>query len=376
MADDYYKILGIEKSASDEDVKKAYRKLAHQYHPDRPSGDEKKFKKLNEAYQILSSKEKRSQYDQYCRVFEGGSGGAGGFDFGGFSSGGGPASGWEFGFDPHSFSTEGEGLGDIFDAFFEGMGVRKKKKTYKRGSDVELVQEITLEDSFSGITKKVALPIAIQCETCGGKGHDEAAGFSNCSVCDGQGEIRETRNTFFGNFSQVRTCEKCWGTGQIPKKICKDCSGTGRKKGERSIGFEIVQGISDGQIIKIVGAGEAGERGAAAGDLYVRIKIKPHSVFERQGDDLFIKKEVGFFDVLLNKPIEIKTIGGEKLNVEIPAGFNLREKLRMAGQGMPKFGAGILQSKRGDLYIIFNVKTPGKLSVKAKKILEDLGREL
>ena len=367
--DDYYKILGIEKSASDEDVKKAYRKLAHQYHPDRPEGDEKKFKKINEAYQILSSKEKRSQYDQYGRVFDGASGGAGGFGFQGFPDG------FEFGFDPRNFSS-GEGFGDIFDAFFEGMGVRKKKKSYKRGSDIELTQEITLEDSFAGITKKVAIPIFIKCEVCGGKGHDEVAGFSQCSVCDGQGEIRETRNTFFGNFSQVKTCEKCWGVGQIPKKICRSCAGTGRKKGEREISFEIVPGISDGQIIKIVGAGEAGERGAAAGDLYVRIKIRPHPVFERQGDDLFVKKEVGFVDIWLNKPIEIKTIGGGKLNVEIPAGFNLRENLRVPGQGMPKFGAGILQSKRGDLYIIFDVKTPGKLSVKAKKILEDLGREM
>ena len=299
--DDYYKILEINKNASEEEVKKAYRRLAHQHHPDRPGGNAEKFKKINEAYQILSNKEKRTQYDRFGKTF---------------SAEGGSPFGWEFGFDPGNFEDLG-GIGEIFDAFFEGMGVKRRKKTYNRGSDVEVIQEITLEDAFNGLAKKVSLPFLVKCEVCAGQGFDEAAGVKPCGACDGQGEIRESRNTFFGNFSQVKNCAKCWGTGKIPEKICRHCSGGGRIKGSKEVNFSIIPGISDGQIIKIAGAGEAGERGAAPGDIYVRIKVKPHPVFKRYGDDLLMEKEIGLIEVLLKKSIEIKTISGNKIKTEI-----------------------------------------------------------
>lgn len=364
MSDDYYKILGITKTASDEEVKKAFRKLAHQHHPDRAGGNAEKFKKINEAYQILSDKQKRSQYDRFGRVFEGGpSAGSGQNPFG------------DFGFDASNFGDFGN-IGDVFDAFFEGLGVKRKKKTYNRGSDIELLTEITLEESYFGASKKIPIRVMVKCEECGGRGFDEASGIVQCGVCGGEGEIRESRNTFFGSFSQIKPCNKCWGTGQIPKKICHHCSGIGRTQGSREVVFEIVPGISDGQIIKIAGAGEAGERGAAMGDLYIRIKIKPHSVFQREGDNLVIKKEIPLLDIVLNKPIKIKTISGKEISVEIPVDFSLRDRLQVAGEGMPRFGAGILQAKRGDLYIILDVKTPKKLSAKAKKLLEDLETEI
>lgn len=360
---DYYKILGINKGASEEDIKKAFRKLAHKYHPDKSGGDEKKFKEINEAYQVLSNREKRAQYDRYGRVFEGA--GAGGFEGSPFGEG------FGFEFDPSAFG-DFSNLGDIFDAFFEGMGVKQKRRKYNRGADIEIFQEITIEEAFYGITKDVKFSIKVKCEKCGGNGYDIKAGLEKCLTCGGQGEIKESRKTFFGDFTQVRACNKCFGAGQVPKKVCDKCNGTGRISGERSVKLEILPGIQNGQIIKINGAGEAGERGAEGGDLYIRIKVKPHNIFERIGDDLLIRKEVNLIDLLMDKKLEISTITGSKLKIEVPAEFNLKKDLRISGEGMPYFGG----RGRGDLVVEFIVKTPKKLSAKAKKILEDFEKEI
>ena len=239
---DYYKILGINKSASDEEIKKAYRKLAHQHHPDKTGGDDKKFKEINEAYQILSNGEKRAQYDRFGRVFSGQPGG--GFDF----SGGPGFGGFSFDFGGEGFDSSN--LGDFFDAFFEGLGVKQKRRTYRRGSDMKIAVELTLEEEFRGGKRNIGIESLVYCEKCGGKGHDPKAGFVKCASCDGRGEIRETRDTFFGNFSQVRACEKCRGTGQTPNKICRSCDGGGRARGARNIEINIFPGIDNGQIIK------------------------------------------------------------------------------------------------------------------------------
>ncbi|MEE8131637.1 MAG: DnaJ C-terminal domain-containing protein [Candidatus Paceibacterota bacterium] len=360
---DYYKILGINKSASESEIKKAYRQLAHKYHPDKNSGDDKKFKEINEAYQVLSNKDKRAQYDQFGRVFS-----AGENPFGGFSAGGGSAFGGDF--DPRIF--EGSDFGDIFDVLFEGLGFKQKRKTYHRGSDIEIIQEITLEEAFKGVEKNIEYKIAVHCQKCQGLGYDEKSKFSQCSVCAGQGEIKETRNTFFGSFVQVKKCSKCFGSGQIPDKICGICYGTGKVNGERQIKLEIRKGIGNGQIIKVKGAGEVGERGAGEGDLYVRIRIRPHPVFERRGSDFRVKKEINIVDILLGKKIEIPTISGNKIKVEIPTGFDLKQDLIIPGEGMLSFnGFG-----RGNLIVEFKIKTPKKLSNKAKKLLEELDREI
>lgn len=362
---DYYKILGIEKNASEEDIKKAYRKLAHQYHPDKASGNAEKFKEINEAYQVLSNKDKRAQYDRFGRVFSSGGGSA--------SGGNGPfGNGFEFGFgfDPSNLEDLG-GISDIFDAFFEGLGVRKRK-SYHRGSDVEFVQELTLEEAFRGAEKKIKTRFFIPCGQCNALGYFSDAGTAECATCSGRGEIKESRSTFFGSFSQVRTCPKCSGTGQIPNKICSICKGVGRLMAQKELTMEITPGVSDGQLIKLPKAGEAGERGAEAGDLYVRIRIEPHKIFSRESDDLSVKKEVNLLDILLGIKIEVPTIGGNKIYVEIPANFNFKEKLKISGEGMIKFGG----MGRGDLYLELETKTPKKLSAKAKKILEDLKREL
>ena len=361
---DYYKILGINKNASEEEIKKAYRKLAHQYHPDRPSGNEKKFKEINEAYQTLSNKQKRAQYDRFGHVFtssgpttqDRGGFGTSGQGFGGFGA-------WE---DIADWS-------DIFETIFDQFNSRYRQ-TYTHGSDIELLQELTLEEVFHGLKKTVSFETHVVCDVCKGIGHDKSKGFTICSICNGQGKVREQQQTFFGNFSQVKNCHQCKGRGQIPNKQCSDCSGSGRILKKRKVLVEIASGIDNGQIIKIKGAGEAGEQGGRIGDLYIIIRIKPHAIFKRQGNDLFMAKEIKFTDALLSKVIEGQDIGGKKFEINIPAGFNLKEKLKISSRGMPYFGS--LIGKRGDLYIDFNLKTPEKLSPKAKKLIEELDKEL
>ncbi|MEK9154728.1 MAG: DnaJ C-terminal domain-containing protein [Patescibacteria group bacterium] len=365
---DYYKILDINKSASEEEIKKAFRKLAHKYHPDKSGGDEKKFKEINEAYQVLSNKEKKAQYDKYGKVFEGTAGpGAGGFDFSQkpFSSG------FGFEFDSTAFGDMAD-LGDIFDAFFEGMGVKQKRKTYRRGADIEIVQEITLEEAYYGTIKELRYRTEIKCDKCEGRGYDVKAGLEKCLTCGGQGEIKESRKTFFGDFTQVRQCKECFGTGQIPKKTCEKCRGLGKVGGERVIKLEILPGVQSDQIIHIKAAGEAGERGAEGGDLYVRIRVKPHLIFKREFNDLYIKKEVDLLDVLLGSKIELPTISGKKISMEIPHDFDLHHNLKIPNEGMLHFGG----KDRGSLIVEMSIKTPKKISSKVKDLLEELKKEL
>ncbi len=369
---DYYKILGISKAATDDEVKKAFHKLAHKYHPDK-GGDEKKFKEINEAYQILSNKEKRTQYDRFGTVFEGGQGASGAHGAGPFGGGFGFGKEWPFGevrFDMNS--EDGVDLGDIFDAFFEGLGVKQKRRTYERGADIQVSIELSLEEAFHGVEKTLRYHAHVRCAKCEGNGHDPKAGYNKCTACGGQGEIKESRNSFFGNFVQIKNCKECNGLGQIPKKICEECKGGGRIAQEKIIKVEIRPGISEGQIIKIKAAGDAGEHGTESGDLYVLIKIKLHALFERRGNDLMVRKEVNVIHLLLGKKIEIPTIAGNKIQIEVPIDFALKDHFRIHGEGMPYFGA----AGRGDLVVEFKVKTPKKLSPKAKKILEELDKEV
>lgn len=361
---DYYTILGVDRAASVEDIKRAYRKLAHQHHPDKNGGDDKKFKEINEAYQVLSNQEKRVQYDRFGRTFDGQGGspfGQGGNPFGG---------GFEFGFDPRAFDEMG-GLNDIFDMFFESMGV-KRRKTYERGADKELAIELTLEEAFKGATKAMAIETFVACDTCKGRGSDASAGVEKCEMCDGRGEIRENKSTFFGNFTQVRACAKCRATGEISKKICAACKGEGRVRGKREVSFKVVPGIADGQIVKLSGVGDAGERGGGQGDVYVRIRVAPHPVFQRRGNDLVVKKAVKITDILLGKKIDVPTLSGKEVKIVLPGGFRLGDQVRVSGEGMPVFGT----LQRGNLYVILDITTPKKLSSKAKTLLEELDGEL
>ena len=357
MSKDYYQVLGVSKGASEEEIKKAYRRLAHKHHPDRRDGDEKKFKEINEAYQTLSNKQKRQQYDQFGQSFDGG---AGGFSGGPFSAGG------------FNVNMDDLGdLGDIFESFFGG-GARGRRRTYTHGNDLQILQEITLEEASSGISKEIQYSSFDKCTTCSGLGHDKEAGTKKCEKCDGKGEIKEVRKSFFGSFQQVRGCDKCRATGQIPNKVCQSCKGDGRVSAIRKIKVDIAPGVGDGQLIKVSGAGEAGEHDASPGDLYIQIRVKPHKDFKRQGDDLFITKTVNLLDILLEKPIQIPTIDGKGTTLKIPADTNLNESIKVPAKGMPHLhGSG-----SGSLYVSLNVKSPGKISTKAKKILQDLDKEV
>lgn len=374
---DYYKILGVDRNASEEEIKKAFYRLAHEYHPHKAGKDEKKFKELNEkfkeineAYQVLSNKEKRAQYDHFGQVFEGAPAGAGEWPFG-FEQGFGPSAGG-FGFDFEEGLGDLGDLGEFLDSFFEGFGTRQRRRTYKRGSDVELIQEITLEEAFKGARKHLEYQILIACDKCQGIGYDKREGVATCPTCAGRGEIREDRRTFFGSFSQNKVCPECAGFGEVPNKICSGCRGSGRRAGMRKVDIDIIPGVADGQIIKVKGMAEAGERGSESGDLYVRIKEKPHSFFRREGDDLCSSQELKLTEALLGKKIKIQDLNGELLTIELPAGFNFKEKLKISGKGMPYLhGLG-----RGNLYLEFELKLPKKLSEKAKKIIEDLDKEI
>ncbi|HXF44353.1 MAG TPA: molecular chaperone DnaJ [Candidatus Paceibacterota bacterium] len=366
--EDYYKILGVRKEASEDEIKKAFRRLAHKYHPDKAGGDEEKFKKINEAYQVLSNKDKRAQYDRFGRVFDAGGGNYGGDGFSGGGFGGFPGFNWDVNFGDDSFD-----LGDVFESFFGQFRGGVRRQTYTYGSDVELREEITLEEAFSGMKKKVSFMTKVSCGECGGLGYDKAKGFVTCTTCQGRGEIREQKKTFFGNFAQVRACPVCFGRGEVPRKPCTICGGTGRISGRREVTVSVSPGIEDGQIIKITGAGEAGERGGKSGDLYILVKVKPHPDFLRQKNDLYTTLEVRLADAFLGREIKIKDISGEHFKVKIPAGFDFKDKLRVPGRGMPIFGA---PSRRGDLYVSFTLRTPKNLSYKAKKILEELDGEL
>jgi molecular chaperone DnaJ len=371
MSKDFYKILGVQKDASEEEIKKAFRKLAHAHHPDKKGGNEAKFKEVNEAYQVLSNKEKRSQYDQFGQTFEngmpgGGAGFPGGFrweDFAGAQGG----QGFNVNFDGGDF-------GDIFESIFEQFGGRPRK-TYARGGDLEAHEELTLEEAFTGVKRQLKVRTYIPCGTCAGQGYDAEKGLSKCTTCGGQGKVREERRTFFGNFSQVTACPTCEGRGEVPKAPCAACGGKGRVMGTREVEVALAAGVEDGQVVKLAGQGEAGERGAGSGDLYIAVRVKPHKTFERAKADLYMKYETRLTDALLSKEIHLKDIAGEEFAVRIPEGFSVTEKFKVSGRGMPRFGSFGMQS-RGDLYILFDLKTPKHLSSKAKKALEELEGEM
>ncbi len=364
MNKDYYKILGVAKNAPEEEIKKAYRKLAHQHHPDKKGGNAEEFKAINEAYQVLSNKEKRAQYDKFGRVFDGSQGPQQGGQnpFSGF--------GFDVNFDPGMF--EGMEGSDIFEAFFEGMGIKNRRRTYERGADLEFTVSITLEEAFSGVAKTIPTSRFTACKDCAGLGSDQKAGTTQCAICSGQGEVRETRRGFFGNSVHVKQCSTCMGTGTIPNKKCTTCAGDGRVKEKTQISFTVMAGIEDGQIIKISGAGDKGARGAAAGDAYVRIGVEKNKTFERRGADLITKKEVSAIDILMSKKLDITSIGNDTYSFDIPESAPISDAIRIAGAGMPRLGS----RTRGDLYVKLIIVKPKKISTKAKGLLEDLKREL
>ncbi|MBI2449981.1 MAG: molecular chaperone DnaJ [Candidatus Nealsonbacteria bacterium] len=367
MAKDYYQILGIQKNANQEEIKRAYRKLAHQYHPDK-GGDAEKFKEVSEAYRVLSDSEKRNQYDQFGRVFEGGQ--APGWDFPG-------QGGQGFGFDFESMKDRfGEDfdemdLGDIFGEMF-GFGMRSGgKKDLKRGKDIEIEMEIPLEATLNERKEEISLYKQVVCSRCQGKGAEPGTSVNECFSCRGTGEVQQIRKTMFGTVTRYAVCPECGGEGYRPAKPCNVCKGEGRVKGDDKIKISIPAGVDTNQVIKVGGGGEAGRKGGKAGDLYVRIFVKKHTIFERKGDDLYLSREISFSQAGLGDEVEVPALEGTKILLKVPEGAESGKILRISGKGIPHFqGYG-----RGDMYVELIIKTPKKLTKKQKELLERLKEE-
>lgn len=352
MAKNYYDILGVDKKATKDDIKKAFRKLAQKHHPDK-GGDEAKFKEITEAYSTLSDERKRKEYDNYGQTFAGGQGPYGGFDpsqFGGFGAGG-----VEF-----DLSDLFGGFGDIFG----GAGGRRAK----RGRDISIDIEVTFKESIQGVKRSVLVSKVGKCDICDGKGAKPGTEMKVCSVCNGAGRVHETRNSPLGSFTSVRACSECDGQGQIPKEVCKECSGRGVLRKEQELNIDIPAGIENGEMIRMPGQGEA-IKGGASGDLYVKVHVKPHPTFRKEGANLVMDMPVKLTDALLGTTVSITTIDDSTLDVKIPQMTKTEELLRIRGKGV-KYSDGA-----GDLLIRVSTTMPKKLSTKAKKAIEELKNE-
>ena len=354
---DYYEVLGVARDAGEDDLKKAYRKLAMQWHPDRNQGNaeaEAKFKELNEAYDVLKDAEKRAAYDRFGHAaFEqGGPGGGGGF------GGGGP-----FG---------GGGFEDIFEEMFGrfGGGGRGQRAAAGRGADLRTQVEVSLEEAFAGAKKTIRFATSVSCEACKGVGAEggAASGVQTCGTCQGNGKIRAQQ----GFFLVERTCPTCGGAGRSIKNPCKICRGAGRVQRERSLNVSVPAGVDDGTRIRLTGEGEAGQRGAPAGDLYVDIAVRPHPIFQRDGANILVRVPLRMTQAAMGGHVEVPSIDGGRSKVTIPAGTQTGDQFRLRGKGIK----GVRGSYPGDLYCHITVETPVKLTEHQRKLLKDLDESL
>lgn len=345
-----------------DEIRKAYHKLAHQYHPDK-GGDEKKFKEINEAYQTLSNKEKRGQYDRFGQTFEGGfSGSEPSWDF---------RSGWDFEEMRDRFGDDFDAMdfGDIFGEMFGFTAPRKKD--LRRGKDIEIDVGIPLAAVLRDQEKEISLYKMVGCSRCQGKGAEPNTKVNECFSCRGTGQVQQIKKTIFGSMTRVAVCPECGGEGQRPERPCNVCQGEGRVKGEERVKVFIPAGVDTNQVIKIEGKGEAGKKGGKPGDLYIRIFVEKHSAFERKGDDLFISLPISFSQAVLGDEVEMSTLEGKKILLKVQSGTESGDVLRISGKGMPHFqGYG-----RGNMYVELVVKIPKKLTKKQKELLEKLKGE-
>lgn len=351
---DYYEVLGVERSASQEEIKKAFRKLARKYHPDMNRDDpsaEEKFKEINEAYEVLGDPDKRSQYDRFGHAAQGSEWGPGtseSWDFGGFGS-----------FD------------SIFDMFFGGGfgGTRAARTGPERGRDIRYDLEITLEEAASGLEREIPLRRLETCDTCSGTGAKPGTDRTTCSMCGGTGQISETRSTVFGTRTSITVCSRCQGQGTIITDPCPTCRGQGRIPKTRKIKVKVPAGVDNGIRMRVQGEGEAGVRGGPPGDVYVYITVKPHSVFTRHGNDLICEVPLSVFQAALGAEIEVPSIDGTA-ELRIVEGTQTGTSFRLRGKGMPDVrGRG-----RGDQYVKVKVITPTRLSEKEKELLRELAK--
>jgi molecular chaperone DnaJ len=341
---DFYELLGVSKSASADDLKKAYRKLAMQYHPDRNPGDqaaEQKFKDISEAYDVLKDDQKRAAYDRFGHAaFEGGRGGGAG----------------DFGF--------AAGFADIFDEMFgEFMGGRRGQGANARGNDLRYNLEITLEEAFKGKQTTVRVPTMAMCEACSGSGAETGSKPVSCPTCYGNGRVRAQQ----GFFTIERTCPSCHGAGRVIENPCRKCGGQGRLRKEKTLSVSIPAGVEDGTRIRLAGEGEAGLRGGAPGDLYIFLAVKPHRFFQRDGANIHCRVPISMPSAALGGAIEVPTIDGGRAKVNVPAGTQSGHQFRLRNRGM----SVLRSSSRGDMYVQVVVETPVHLTKRQQELLRE-----
>lgn len=352
MTKNYYETLGVDRKATQDDIKKAFRKLAQKHHPDK-GGDESKFKEITEAYSVLSDEKKRREYDNYGQTFAGGAGG--GNPFGGFDFNQGFGQGVEFDFS----DLFGGGFADIF-----GGGSPRAR----RGRDISIDIEVTFKESVLGGNREVLITKIGKCDICKGNGAKPGTEMKTCETCNGAGRVHETRNSLLGQFSSVRTCPTCDGTGKIPTEECENCRGRGVVKRQEEIKVTVPPGIDGGEMIRMPGMGEAIKNGTP-GDLYVKIHVKPHPVFKKDGLNLVMQAPLKLTDALLGTTLTITTVDEKSLEIKVPAMTAAEETLRLRGKGIAT------DRGTGDLLIRLSATLPKKLSRKAKESIEQLRAE-
>lgn len=352
---DFYKILGVDKSASADELKKAYRKLAMKYHPDQNKDNpeaEEKFKELNQAYDILKDDQKRAAYDQYGSAAFDGSMGHGGGQRGSGMGGAG-------------FSDIFE---DMFGDFMGGRGSGARSNGPARGSDLQYTMDLTLEDSFKGKEAKIKIPVNDSCDSCNGTGAESGTKPESCSTCGGAGRVRQQQ----GFFTIERACTSCQGQGTVITDPCKKCHGAGRVRTNKTLKVKIPAGVETGRRIRLTGEGEAGLRGGPRGDLYVMMNIKPHKLFQRDGSNLYCRVPITITRAALGGEIEVPTVEGTRAKVKVPAGTQTGQQFRLRGKGMSM----IRTDARGDMYIEIFVETPVNLNKKQQDLLRDLDESM
>ncbi len=358
---DYYEVLGVSKTATDEELKKAYRKLAKKYHPDANPDNreeaEQKFKELNEAYEVLSDKQKRAMYDQF------GHSGPNGYsnDFSGFS-------GFEGFSGASGFGGMDFDLNDIFSSFFGGSTRKRNTNGPVRGRDLKIRVEITFEEAAFGVNKEVTVSREEQCDVCKGSGCKPGTSPETCRVCGGSGQVRTTQNTILGSFSSIRTCDNCAGTGKVIATPCSECRGRGTVKKQRKIKVSIPAGIDDGQVISLNGEGEPGLRGGAPGNLYINISVKKHQLFTRKGDSIFCDVHVSFPQAALGAIIDVPTLAAQVEKFDLPEGTQTGSIFTLKGKGIKNInGRGV-----GDLYFTVIVDVPKRLNSEQREVIKKL----
>jgi len=383
MAQDYYSTLGVSRDSNTDDIKKAYRKLAHQYHPDKNPGNkeaEEKFKEINNAYQVLGDTQKRAQYDRFGvdPTTNAGGPGAGFGGFEGFSGFGGNAGGVQFDFGSNGNASPFEDLNDVFETFFGGnnfAGGRSRSgatSSRKKGIDLEMDLELTLEESAKGVDKSFSLKHKMNCEHCSGKGNEPGSKVKTCPTCKGSGRVYQRVQTFFGVVQQEQTCPTCEGVGQIYEEKCKVCGGKGYNEKTEQIEVKIPVGVDSGDRIRVSGKGQAGYKGSTPGDLYLNINIKANPKLKREGQNITSTIEVDYFQLLLGTSVSVYTVWGE-VEMKIPPLTNPENKLKLKDKGMPKLNNS---QNLGDHIVEIKVKMPKKLSTKQQNTLQKLQEEL